>query len=69
MAEFIKDLKIKNGVANKVLSVDNNGNIISTDKNVTELVTNDTTDALAERISSLEITTSTMGQRLQSING
>ena len=36
MAEFIKDLKIKNGVANKVLSVDNNGNIISTDKTVTK---------------------------------
>ena len=34
MAEFIKDLKIKNGVANKVLSIDNNGNIVSTDKTV-----------------------------------
>ena len=69
MAEFIKDLKIKNGVTNKVLSVDNNGNIVSTDKTVNELVTNDTTDALAERISSLETTTTTMGQRLQDING
>ena len=69
MAEFIKDLKIKNSVTDKVLSVDAKGNIISTDKTVSELVTNDTTDALAERISSLETTTSTMGQRLQSING
>jgi len=69
MANFFKNLKITNGQAGKVMTVDNNGVLTSSNKNVSDLADTTTTDALDQRITALEGAVEDVGQRLQNING
>ena len=69
MANFFKRLKIANGQAGKVMTVDNDGVLTPSNKNVDDLVDTSVTDALEERISALEGQVEDVGQRLQDING
>ena len=69
MANFFKRLKIANGQAGKVMTVDNDGVLTPSNKNVADLADTATTDALDARITNLEGAVEDVGQRLQDING
>ena len=69
MGNFLKRLKIANGQAGKVMTVDNDGVLTPSNKNVSDLADTTTTDALDARITTLEGAVEDVGQRLQDING
>ena len=69
MANFFKRLKIANGQAGKVMTVDNDGVLTPSNKNVADLADTATTDALDARVTTLEGAIEDVGQRLQDING
>ena len=69
MANFFKRLKIANGQAGKVMTVDNDGVLTPSNKNVADLADTARTDALDVRITNLEGAVEDVGQRLQDING
>ena len=69
MSSFLKNLKVTNIPAGKVMTTDNSGVLISSNMNVSDLVNTSTTNALDNRITALENTVDDVGQRLANING
>lgn len=69
MADFMKNLKVKNSTTNKVLTTDANGTIKSTDIDVNNIASKEETSNLSARIDNLETVTADMGTRLQNLNG
>ena len=69
MSKFLKNLKVADSQAGKVMTTDANGVLISSNKNVSDLADTDTTDALDTRITALEGAVENVGQRLSDING
>ena len=69
MSEILRNLKLKDTTSGKVLTTNENGIPVSSDKNVADLVTSDITDGLANRISALEGNVETAVDLAKEING
>lgn len=65
----LKGLKVKDAIENRVLTVDNNGVIKSSNKDVGELATNSDISALDNRITALEGSVTDIENQIVSING
>lgn len=69
MSEILRSLKLKDTTSGKVLTTNENGIPVSSDKNVADLVTSDITDSLANRISALEGNVTEAVDLAKEING
>lgn len=69
MANFLKKLKIPNSQAGKLLTTDENGVLVSTNKEVTDVASATDLNNLDERVSELENDMTTVEQQLEEING
>ena len=63
MNDILKKIKIKDGVADKFLSVDSNGNVISTNYGNSDMAD------MANRLQTLEGTAEALGIKIVEING
>lgn len=69
MSEILRSLKLKDTTSGKILTTNENGIPVSSDKNVADLVTSDITDGLANRISVLEGNVTEAVNLAKEING
>lgn len=63
MNDLIKKIKVKDGITNKFLSVDENGNIVSSNYGKDDIVD------ITNKIQTLETLSSTIGEKIIDING